>query len=420
MDSGGPSPEPGEPEEVDDAPLRGWIPPDDRLWRHPSELGTSGDADPVAGGSRRERSTVLAVGAVGAVVVVVAVAAAAALSGGITPGARETATVTSVTTAAPLQGGSVTGGSSSNVPSVTNPAVTAMVNALRPSLVAVMASDRTTSSTSGATAVLTGVVMPGGRLVITAASAVVGMRDVDVVTVDGRHHHGTVAGADERSGVAVVSVDDALAPATFADDDVAAGAIGITACLCGADAHTDATGGTPTVSVGVVRRSGQSAALSDGTTLVDTIEASVSLDPGSWGTVLLDSQGQVAGILDSEQDAGGGTIGVFVPAPLALDVAGALASAPLVHGWLGIVCTDSPTSASNGPVVTTVFADSPAAHAGVEVGDVIQAVDGHAVATIAQLQARLYALTPGTAAGLTVVRGVRTMTVPVTLATEPG
>ena len=68
----------------------------------------------------------------------------------------------------------------------------------------------------------------------------------------------------------------------------------------------------------------------------------------------------------------------------------------MVHGWLGLVCTDQSTSTAAGPEVTTVFAGGPAAAAGVQTGDLVQAVDGHPVATIAELQARLYTLPPGT------------------------
>src|ERR1700739_467626 len=45
-------PRDGGPDDADpDAPLRGWIDPDDRLWRHPSEVGAGrgGEADAATG-----------------------------------------------------------------------------------------------------------------------------------------------------------------------------------------------------------------------------------------------------------------------------------------------------------------------------------------------------------------------------------
>jgi putative serine protease PepD len=428
MDSGGPfanREDPDEPDGSDEAPLRGWIPPDDRLWRHPSEVaassgsGSGAGAGVATGGARRDRHTVLTAGAVGAVAVVLSMAAAFALTGtGTGSNAHPVAvTVTSLTTASTA--GPIATGAGGTGTTATSADVVAMVSAIRPSLVGVVPTDSSTSTSSGTPVTLTGVVLPGGKLVVTAASAAVGMHAVDVVTADGTHHHGSVAGSDAHAGVAVVTLDDVLTPATFADGDIAVGALAVAACLCGGSSRTAAAVSAPSVSVGLVRQSGQPLSLSDGTTLVDAIEASMPLEPGSWGTVLLDRQGRVAGILDSQQQVSGETVGVFVPASLAVDVADTMAGDhDVVHGWLGIVCAD-PSAPGTGPVVTTVFDGGPAASAGVEIGDVVQAVDGHRVATIAELQARLYTLAPAKTAKLTLSRGTTTMTVSVTLAAEP-
>jgi S1-C subfamily serine protease len=428
MDSSGPPRNRDDPDESDgsdETPLRGWIPPDDRLWRHPSEIAASSGPGPEAvadvsgSGARRDRHTVLAAGAVGAVAVVLSMTAAFALTGTSTgsnahPVAVTVTSLTTASTAGPLATGS--GGTGATT---TGPDVVAMVSALRPSLVGVVPTDSSVSTSSGTPITLTGVVLPGGKLVVTAASAAVGMHAVDVVTADGTHHHGRLAGSDAHAGVAVVTLDDALTPATFADADIAVGALAVAACLCGGSARSTAAVSAPTVSVGLVRQNGQPQSLADGTTLIDAIEASMPLEPGSWGTVLLDRQGRVAGILDSQQEASGETIGVFVPASLAVDVADTMAGGhEVAHGWLGVVCAD-PSGLGAGPDVTTVFEGGPAAAAGVESGDVVRAVDGHTVATIAELQARLYTLRPGTAASVTLVRGATTETVSITLAAEP-
>jgi S1-C subfamily serine protease len=178
----------------------------------------------------------------------------------------------------------------------------------------------------------------------------------------------------------------------------------------------------PTVSIGKVSGAGQPETMADGTDLIDTIEASMPLSPGSWGTVLLDRSGEVIGILDSEEQSGGVSTGVFVPASLAVAVADALAGGrDLVHGWLGIVCADPHSSTGpTGPVVASLFADGPASMAGIEPGDVIRAVDGLPVTSVAQLQARLYTATPGTTVLLTTFRDSAERDVPVTLSSEPG
>jgi S1-C subfamily serine protease len=420
MDAEGPDPARGAPDDHeghDDAPLRGWISPDDRLWRHPSEVAATGaSASAPALSSRRDRTTVLAVGAAGAAAVVLTMAAAFAMAGTGTSGTTSSlaATMTSLTT---------TSSRASSVPTSTLVAgrssssnVIALVDALRPSLVGVEPTDATgtgTSSTSPPT--LTGIVLPGGKLVATAASAVVGMHVVDVVTADGHVHRGTLAGSDSRSGVAVVALTDTLPAATFADGEMAPGASAVAVCLCG---H-DPAAALPSISTGLVQATGEPAELSDGTDLLDVVQVSVPLSPSAWGAVLLDGQGQVAGLLDGQTQSDGKDMGLFVPAPLAVAVADALVAGTLSHGWLGVVCSDPGTGSDGGPVVTTVFAGGPAAGAGVRPGDVVTAVDGFPVATIAELQARLYPLAPGASVRLDLQRASGTQSVGVTLTAEP-
>ena len=195
-------------------------------------------------------------------------------------------------------------------------------------------------------------------------------------------------------------------------------AIVVAACLCGRGASV--ASGTPSVSMGLVQIDGQPAELSDGTDLVDALQVDVALAPGAWGAVLLDGKGRVMGLLDGQSQSTGKEMEVFVPAPLALSVADVLGGAQdLTHGWLGILCSDPSNGAAAGPVVDTVFAGGPAAGAGIEPGDVVTAVDGHGVATIAELQARLYTLGPGSTVHLVLQRGSGPTTVTVTLSAEP-
>jgi S1-C subfamily serine protease len=69
--------------------------------------------------------------------------------------------------------------------------------------------------------------------------------------------------------------------------------------------------------------------------------------------------------------------------------------------------------------VTTVIPGSPASAAGLRPGDVVEAVDSHLVASLADLQARLYALTPGTRLQITFVRAGGVATTDATLVSLP-
>ena len=389
-----------------DAPQRGWLPPEDRLWRHPSELRssavTSGGHPPrrARGGNRWLAATAGVVGAAAVASVAMAVTGAPGPSGPRLLSASDTSLTTAVLRAPT---GSAAIGAD----------VVRIVDAMRPSLVTVQP-----DSGSSATRV-TGVVLPGGALVATAAASVGDVTRFDVVSADGRHHVGKLVGTDARSGVAVIGVTDHLTAASFADESVHARQLAVAACICGGggSGHGSGTWDEPDVAVGMVRQVGTAATLDGGPSLVDAIEAEMPLGPVSWGSVLLDDQGQVIGILDGQRSTGDDVFGYFVPAPLALGVADELAGSHRVaRGWLGVLCSDA---VDGGAEVTTVMPGSPASTAGLRPGDVVEAVGVHPVTSLADLQARLYTSPPGTRLVLSVLRGGALTTTWVTVQASP-
>ncbi len=227
-----------------------------------------------------------------------------------------------------------------------------------------------------------------------------------------------VLGSDPHSGIAVVSTGGGLTPASFAEGDVAPGELAIAACLCGRAVAEAAVDPAASAAIGEIRKVGTAAVLSSGTGLVDTIQADIPLGDAPWGGVLLNGQGQVVGILDARQSTAGGHTGLFVPASLAVDVAQELATLHKVeHGWLGIKCTDAPND--SGARITAIMAGSPAASAGLHLGDVVEAVDSYPVDSLADLQARLYTSPPGTTVSVMLVRSGEDMMTTLTLAGSP-
>jgi S1-C subfamily serine protease len=393
---------------------RGWLPPEDRLWRHPSEIARHGlprstfplfDAGSERWQRHRIRRSSLAAGAAGVAAVAAAVAVALVVVDATGTGAGRGAIPA-------ISPNAVTIATSS----IANPShnVMQLVAALRPSLVEI-------EPTKGSAAHMTGVVLPGGALVVTAASAVAGVSDVDVITADGKRHRGHLVGSDSHSGVAVVSTDGGLTAAPFADEPVGPGDFALVACLCPtsgsseerrADTAADAALSTVTqVGLGVAPQGGP--------VLVDAIEAEMPIGRAPWGGVLVDSHGRVIGVLDGVTTGDGAdTLGVFVPAPLAQGVAEELAKSRHVnHGWLGVECSDMGPS---GATVTRVMPGSPAASAGLRPGDVVVAVGSHPVGSLAELQERLYTVPPGDPVQLSVARGAGNVVMSVTLADSPG
>jgi S1-C subfamily serine protease len=408
---------------------RGWISPDDRLWRHPSEVAALGAPRPgqSAGSSpwwaRKRRygrpvlTGVAAATAAAATIVIVLglVDAPAGPDAATLPNATDTSMVTGL-----VESGSAA--AASVAPAVpTGQSIMSMATTVSPSLVGLEPDEATKSNA----AVITGVVMPGGHLIVSAASALTGVSNVAIFTSDGTRHEGRVIGVDVRAGVAVLKVDGAtLTPASFTDEDVEPAELAVTACMCGDSTAIHSTKDAKTasprldVAVGMVRGAGLGVDLSDGPDLLDVIEAEMPLGPSAWGGVLLDGDGQVIGVLDGEQTVGADRMGLFVPTHLALGVADELATgSPVVHGWLGLVGTDEP--GNGGALVVKVMPNGPAATAGLLAGDVVNAVDSHPVVSLADLQSRLYTEAPGTGVDLSVTMPSGETTMVATLAASP-
>jgi S1-C subfamily serine protease len=419
MDSGdaftdGDLPDDDLPDEGTTEPQRGWLPPDDRLWRHPSELARLQPTQPSgslldagAGGwhNRRLRRASVAATVVGAAalattmaVVITIIDTQTAVPGVSTNGVARTITVSTTSLTSARVG--------------IGPDVVRLVSSIRPSLVDV--------DPVGSTATrMTGVVLPGGNLVVTAASAVTGLTSVTVVTADGKRHRGQVVGSDATAGVAVIDTTGGLTPATFADEVVQPDDLDVVACLCAEEPDTSAVNRDPAVaSVGMVRTVSTGVILRTGPTLVNGIEADMSVGPASLGGALLDGRGHVVGVLAGEANDRSDTVGVFVPAPLVEGVASQLAQNHRVeHGWLGVRCA---STVEGGATVNEVLPGSPAAAAGLKPGDRVVAVDSHTVSSLADLQERLYIVPPGATVQLSVIRANTPTAMSIKLANSPG
>ena len=394
---------------------RAWLPPEDRLWRHPSEIASHGlprspltpfDASGDRVPHRRLRRPSLFATVAGVATVATATAVALLLADTSGTGTSRGAS------SAPADAVTVATSSEATAPLVSHD-VEKIVKTLRPSLVELQP-----LNVSGAH--MTGVVLPGSALVVTAASAVAGASEVDVVTADGKRHRGSVVGSDAHAGVAVVSTDGGLVPASFADEPVGPGDFALVACLCtAAPADASRHDTSPDAAMSTVTQVGTSVSVDSATSLVDAIEAEMPLGRAAWGGVLVDGHGRVLGVLDAvTTGSDSDPVGIFVPAPLAEGVAQELAQTRNVrHGWLGVQCSDGPLT---GATVTKVMAGSPAAHAGLRTGDVVVAVGSHPIASFADLQERLYTLPPGQSVQLSVARNASDMAMSVTLADSPG
>lgn len=387
----------------DDEPHSRLLPPEDRLWRHPSEVVDHGLPADVAA-PRRDPApqwlVAVVAGVSGAVLAVGVLAASgnlhrapgASVAGSPTP----TAAFASVTSPAPM---------------------TDVGRRLVGAVVRLEVEGDGTGPAGGA-----GVVFRADGHVLTTHDVVVGARRIVVVLADGRRVEARLVGADPSTDLAVVKVDGLDVPAapmgSAARLVVGQGVMAVGPAQPGAD---------PAIAVGVVGGLGRQVDRDGAPTLLDMIETSVALPNGVSGAPLVDGSGQVVGVTTAVTPAGGETAGGFaVPIEWARAVADQLvATGKVVRAWMGVEGSDlDPGTArqlgvDGGAVVTLVRDGSPAGEAGLAPTDVITAVDGVPVATMSALRLLLGGHRPGDVVSVEVRRAGDARTVPVRLAERP-
>ena len=394
-EDGTPGPEEGGESSQDgfESPQRGWIDPDDRLWRHPSEVAGPGPApdlrfplDPPA--RHNYRSAVMVLVGVGAVMAVVAWVIVL-----LSPASDHPLD------AAPTQD------TAANGPLTT---LAGAQNALPPAAVAAGHSlVELQATTSHGQVLLVGVAVAEGGLVATTADLLGGLQRIVMIGPDGAVKPASVVAMDKTSDVALVNVPEDLPVAPFAaDTNLDSGDADLALTFVPAGGSAIALHCTP----GAVSAVGAPIGSGPATTM-PSITSSPAAPSVIAGEPLLNAAGSVVGILyDAEPGASPAT---FLPSALVVGVANDLRSQNrVVHGWLGVQGTDAPNDA--GAKVALVQSGGPASGR-LLVGQLITAVNATPVRSMAELRAMLYVLPPGTAVSLSVQQPDGTKVVDVTL-----
>jgi putative serine protease PepD len=287
------------------------------------------------------------------------------------------------------------------------------------------------SSGSGSGVVLSadGYVLTNNHVVTLDSST--SQANVQVRTSDGTLYDATVVGTDPSSDLAVVKLTGAsgLTPATFADSDKVQ--VGDLSVAIGAP-----LGLSNTVTDGIISATNRAVATGSNTdqTVIDALQTDAAINPGNSGGALVNAAGEVVGInsaiatvatsdLPGQQSSQSGNIGVgfAIPANTAKRIAQQIIhTGKATHALLG-VSAKTAANANNADVgvgaeVAQVQSGSPAAAAGLQVGDVVTAVGKRAVTTSTELTAAVRTAQPGDTVTLTVHRGSNSTAVDVTLA----
>jgi S1-C subfamily serine protease len=165
-------------------------------------------------------------------------------------------------------------------------------------------------------------------------------------------------------------------------------------------------------------------------TIPSVLQTDAAINPGNSGGALVDARGRLVGINTAILTGSGANqgVGFAVPAEQAISSAEQLIEQGFVrHPLLGVTGIDvSPEvaeefglDASRGAVVDSVQDGSGADEAGLQSGDIIIAVDGEELATMAELVALVRVQQPGDNLQLTVVRDGEELDFDVTLGERP-
>jgi serine protease Do len=237
-----------------------------------------------------------------------------------------------------------------------------------------------------------GVIISTDGVILTNNHVVERGDKIRVALHDGRALDAKIVGTDPESDVAVLRVDAKDLPAIEMADSSKT-RVGDLVLAVG-----NPFGLGQTVTLGIISATGR--ANMGITDYEDFIQTDAAINPGNSGGALVDMNGRLIGINTAIVSRTGGYqgIGFAIPSNMAMQVKDAiLGHGKVMRGWLGVAIQDVTDDlarsmnlqARRGVLVSDVTPDSPAAKAGLERGDVILSVNGHATNTSAQLRNRI-------------------------------
>lgn len=262
-----------------------------------------------------------------------------------------------------------------------------------------------------------GVVVSDEGYIITNAHVIESADEIVVAFNDGRKATATVVGSDADSDLAVIKVQlDNLVPMAFRAEPIRVGDVAL--------AIGNPFGVGQTVTQGIISATGRAGI--GVSSFEDFIQTDAAINPGNSGGALVDANGALIGINTAIYSRSGGSMGIgfAIPTQIVQQVmTGLITTGKVSRGWMGIEMArtmNDPTRVEDSAVtVAHVWENSPAAVAGVQVGDVISSIDGIQIKDANALIGIVARKAPGSQLSMEVLRNQTPMTLQVVLAERP-
>lgn len=273
-----------------------------------------------------------------------------------------------------------------------------------------------------------GVIFSSEGYVLTNNHVINGADDIQVLLDDNRVAQAQVIGTDAETDLAVLKINAGNLPEIAVADDSTAD-VGDVVLAIG-----NPVGLGKTVTMGIVSATGRQLRMS---AYEDFIQTDAAINAGNSGGALVNSLGELIGINTAiyprtpisngfgavTQGAEG--IGFAIPVTTAKTVLDQIVKhGRVIRGWIGAVYTDVPpangaTARQQGVLVRQVVAESPAAQANLQAGDLLLKIDGTPIVDQTDLRNREAAFAPGTRVRIEGMHGNLPFAIDVTLVQRP-